>query len=206
MALRHLIVISLILMWSPSAFAQRDSIRAANDSLPGRFYVIQKVDRGGEVLPEVEIKEVTVIAKPTREMKAARRKFDRLEYNIRKVYPYALVVRFKLDEVNRNLELIQNEKERKKYLKEVEKNVFGEYEDDMMNMTISQGRLLIKLIDRETQNTSYTLIKQYRGGLTAAFWQGIAKIFGTNLKDHYDPFGEDAQIEMIIKEIESGRL
>ena len=73
-------------------------------------------------------------------------------------------------------------------------------------MTISQGRLLIKLIDRETQNTSYDLIKDYRGKLSAAFWQGIARIFGTNLKEEYDRFGDDALIEIIIMEIESGRL
>jgi hypothetical protein len=73
-------------------------------------------------------------------------------------------------------------------------------------MTITQGRLLIKLIDRETQNTSYVLIKDYRGKLSAAFWQGIARIFGTNLKSEYDPEGEDALIESIIQEIDAGRL
>lgn len=73
-------------------------------------------------------------------------------------------------------------------------------------MTISQGRLLIKLIDRETMNTSYELIRQYRGSLSAAFWQGIARIFGTNLKEEYDPYGEDIIIEIIVTEIESGNL
>ena len=73
-------------------------------------------------------------------------------------------------------------------------------------MTITQGRLLIKLIDRETQNTSYELIKQYRGFLSAAFWQGIARIFGSNLKAEYDHFGEDALIELIVRDIEAGWL
>jgi hypothetical protein len=71
---------------------------------------------------------------------------------------------------------------------------------------MTQGHLLLKLIDRETQNTSYELIKQYRGGLSAAFWQGIARIFGTNLKEEYDPYGNDIVIEFIIQEIEAGRL
>lgn len=87
-----------------------------------------------------------------------------------------------------------------------EKDVFNEFEDDIKDMTITQGKLLIKLIDRETQNTSYELIKDYRGGLTAAFWQGIARIFGTNLKEEYDPFGNDALIEVILMEIEDGKL
>jgi hypothetical protein len=84
--------------------------------------------------------------------------------------------------------------------------VFAEYEDDMREMTMTQGRLLIKLIDRETQNTSYDLIRDFRGKFSAAFWQGIARIFGTNLKEEYDAYGEDAPIELIINEIESGRL
>jgi hypothetical protein len=100
----------------------------------------------------------------------------------------------------------QTEKERKEYLKNVEKDVFAQYEGDMRQMTITQGRLLIKLIDRETQNTSYTLIKDYRGKFAAVFWQGIARIFGTNLKEQYDPFGEDALIESIILEIDAGGL
>ena len=88
----------------------------------------------------------------------------------------------------------------------MEKDVFAEYEDDMREMTITQGRLLIKLIDRETQNTSYELIRDYRGKLTAAFWQGIARIFGTNLKEKYDAYGEDMLIELIILDIDAGKL
>ena len=79
-------------------------------------------------------------------------------------------------------------------------------EDDVRDMTITQGKLLIKLIDRETLNTSYELIKQYRGGFSAAFWQSIARIFGTNLKAEYDPYGEDAIMEIILQEIETGKL
>ena len=122
------------------------------------------------------------------------------------MYPYALVVRRKLEEVNSDLQNITGERERKAYLKNIEKDVFAEYEDDMRKMTITQGRLLIKLIDRETQNTSYALIREYRGKLSAAFWQGIARIFGTNLKEEYDPYGEDALVESIIREVEAGRL
>ena len=117
-----------------------------------------------------------------------------------------MIVRVKLEDVNEDLATIPGEKERRQYLKEFEKNVFREYEDDIRKMTITQGRLLIKLIDRETQNTSYDLIKQYRGGLSAAFWQGIARIFGTNLKEEYDPYGADFMIEMLLQDIEAGTL
>jgi len=188
------------------ANGQTDTILNKSDSLSNRFYLLQKVKRNGETLPEVEIKEVTVYGRPTAARRSALRKYDRLIYNIKKVYPYALIVRSRLDEVNKELEKLGDDKERRRYIKDVEKDVFGKYEDDMRNMTITQGRLLIKLIDRETKNTSFTLIRQYRGGITAAFWQGVARIFGTNLKEEYDPYGNDALIEMVIYEIETGML
>lgn len=188
------------------ANGQTDTILNKSDSLANRFYLLQKVKRNGETLPEVEIKEVTVYGHPSAANRSALRKYDRLIYNIKKVYPYALIVRSRLDEVNRDLEKISGDKERRKYIREVEKDVFSKYEDEMRDMTITQGRLLIKLIDRETQNTSFTLIRQYRGGITASFWQGVARIFGTNLKEEYDPYGNDALIEMIIYGIETGVL
>ena len=143
---------------------------------------------------------------PKEHSRSEYRQYEKLVSNIKKVYPYALIVRAKLDEVNEELKNIPDERDRKKYLKNVEKDVFAEYQDDIENMTISQGRLLIKLIDRETQNTSYTLIREYRGKFSAAFWQSVARIFGTNLKDEYDPYGEDALIEAIIKEIDAGQI
>jgi hypothetical protein len=185
---------------------QIDSSKQPNDTLQGKSYLLQNVKRNGVTLPEVEIKEVTVYAHPQFTRKSDFRKYERLVYNLKKVYPYALIVRTKLYKVDQDISNIKSEKERKEYLKKVEKNVFVDYEGDIRDMTITQGRLLIKLIDRETQNTSYTLIKEYRGKLAAAFWQGIARIFGTNLKEEYDPIGEDALIESIILEIEAGRL
>ena len=185
---------------------QVDTMKHKTDSLAGRVYNLQGVERNGEVLPEIGIREVTVFPKQSSAKKREYRQNERLIYNIKRVYPYALVVRERLKEVNDELQKIEGEKARKDYLREVEKDVFAKYEDDMRKMTITQGKILIKLIDRETQNTSYELIKDYRGKLTAAFWQGIARIFGTNLKEEYDAYGDDALIELIITEIDAGRL
>jgi hypothetical protein len=202
------ILFSLILLTAASG--QTDTIKQKNDTLPGRVYLLQKVKRNGETLPEIEIKVVSVVGRQKgstyRRTISQYRKYERLIYNIKRAYPYAMMVRLRLDKVNQDLSEITDEKERRKYIRDFEKEVFNEYEDDMREMTITQGRLLIKLIDRETQNTSYDLIKQYRGGLTAAFWQGIARIFGTNLKDEYDPYGQDVLIELIVQDIETGRL
>jgi hypothetical protein len=198
--------IFFLLIISAKVSGQTDSLRIMNDSLPGRVYLLQEVERDGVTLPEIQIKEVTVMGDKSNKRKSQFRKYDRLTYNLKRVYPYSLIVRARLEKVNEDLSAIADEKERKRYIKNVEKDVFGEYEDDMREMTITQGRLLIKLIDRETQNTSYDLIKQYRGGLTAVFWQSIARIFGTNLKEEYDPYGSDVLIELIIQDIEAGRL
>jgi hypothetical protein len=203
---RLIFTILVIFIFVPDASGQKDTIKHKNDALPDKFYLLQKVERDGVAMPEVEIKEVTVFARPRSAKKSDYRKYERQIYNIKKVYPYALMVRIKLNQVNEDMKNIIEEKERRNYIKTVEKDVFTEYEDDMRDMTITQGRLLIKLIDRETQITSYALIREYRGKFTAAFWQGIARIFGTNLKDEYDAYGEDALIELIIREIEAGRL
>lgn len=204
--MRVLAITLFVLTYLVDATGQIDTIKQRSDTLQGRSYLLQRVDRDGVVLPEVAIKEVNVYAHPQFPRKSDFRKYERLVYNLKRVYPYALVVRGRIAEVNAELANFTSEKERKEYIKKVEKDVFGKYEGDIRDMTITQGRLLIKLIDRETQNTSYTLIKDYRGKLAAAFWQGIARIFGTNLKEEYDPVGEDALIESILIEIEAGRL
>jgi hypothetical protein len=189
-----------------SAAAQKDTSKHKVDSLPERFYILQNVERDGEKLPEIEIKEVTIKGKGKPQTNFQYWRYERLVYNVRVVYPYALIVREKLKDVNAHLEKLPDDRERKKYIKDVEKEVFRDYEGDMEHLTFTQGKLLIRLIDRETENTSYDLIKDYRGNLSAAFWQGIARLFGTNLKEEYDPLGDDYLIEKIILEIESGRL
>jgi hypothetical protein len=199
-------IILIIILFANDISGQEDTLKQKNDTIPERLYLLQTVDRDGIIMPEVEIKEVTIVPRPTPEKRREYRQYERLVYNIKKVYPYALMVRVRLNQVNEALKNIPDEKARKAYMKSVEKDVFAEYEDDMRQMTISQGRLLIKLIDRETQNTSYELIRDYRGKFSAGFWQSIARIFGTNLKEEYDPYGDDALIELLVNEIEAGRL
>ena len=204
--MRLIFTILVINLFVPDMSGQEDTLKHKNDTIPGRSYLIQNVNRDGVIMPEVDIKEVTVVPRPGPEKRREYRQYERLIYNIKRVYPYAIMVRIRLNQVNEALKDIPDEKSRREYMKSVEKDVFAEYEDDMRQMTISQGRLLIKLIDRETQNTSYQLIRDYRGKFSAGFWQSIARIFGTNLKEEYDPYGDDALIELIINELDAGRL
>ena len=89
-------------------------------------------------------------------------------------------------------------------MNKVQKELFDVFESQMRNMTVSQGALLMKLIDREVGKSSYNIIKDYKNGMAAGFWQGIAKIFGTDLKKPYDPEGEDALTEELVKIWEAG--
>jgi hypothetical protein len=101
---------------------------------------------------------------------------------------------------------MKTEKEKKKFLNEYEKTIFKTHESDLKKMTVNQGRMLMKLIDRECDRTSYDLIKAYRGGVSAFFWQGIARLFGSNLKSEYDASQNDKVVERIILLVESGQL
>jgi hypothetical protein len=96
---------------------QVDTLKNKNDTLSGRFYLLQNVKRDGVTLPEVEIKEVTVVARPTAGQRAEYRRNERLIYNVKRVYPYALMVRMRLNRVNEDLKAITGEKERKIYIK-----------------------------------------------------------------------------------------
>jgi hypothetical protein len=106
--------------------------------------------------------------------------------DVKVTLPYAKLVGRELRAVNEYLPTLPKEIDRKKFLYKYEKDIFKKYEGDLRRFTLNQGRLLLKLIDRECNSTSYDLIKSYRGNVSAVFWQGIARIFGSNLKSQYD--------------------
>jgi hypothetical protein len=126
------------------------------------------------------------------------KKYQRLVYNVKKVLPYAKMASFRFQLMEQNLQVMPTEKARKEYLKRTEKSIKNQFMDDLKNLTRSQGKILIKLIYRETGKTTYDLLQTYRGDLTAIYWQGMAKVFDANLKEEYDPI-EDWQLEQIIK-------
>jgi hypothetical protein len=132
------------------------------------------------------------------------RQYRRMVYNLKKVYPYAQIAKRKLAEMDARYSEIKSDKERKKYTKQIEKELLSEFEAPLRKLTISQGRMLIRLIDRETGRTSYTVLKEFRGGFTAFCWQGIAKLFGNSLKAQYDAEGEDKILEELVRKCENG--
>src|SRR5512133_364803 len=203
--MRRVLVIPAFLMLSCLVHAQNPVV-TQSDTSRSVYFLLKKATYDGQTYPEVELKEIFVYGEMPRNVKFNYRRHARLVYNVRKVYPYSVMVRNELGRVNRLLETLPNERDRRNFLQQYEKDIFNTYEEDMKQLTFTQGKILIKLIDRETQNTSYDLIREYLGKFTTAFWQGIARIFGTNLKADYDPGGEDYLIEVVVREIEAGRL
>jgi hypothetical protein len=162
-----------------------------------------KVEQGDTVY-QIQLRELVIFPRPTFKNGKMEREYQRLVYNFRKVYPYALMARQRLQEMDSVVALIPTEKERAAYLKQKEKELFKEFGAPLKKLTYSQGRLLLRLIDREAGQTSYYLIKDLRGSFVAFFWQGIAKLFGADLKKPYDKYGEDKPVENMIKMYHSG--
>lgn len=135
------------------------------------------------------------------------RKYYRLVHNFSKVYPYALVARKIVERADSTIatDALRGMK-REKYINGVQSELFDAFETPMRNMTISQGALLMRLIDREVGKSSYSIIKDYKSGIAAGFWQGIAKLFGTDLKAPYDPAGIDRETEELVAMWEDGEF
>ena len=163
-----------------------------------------RVEKGDTVYYS-QIPEVVIRARRKFKSAAEERQFWRLVYNVKKVYPYANLAGQKLYELNEQYLSIKSEKERKAYAKKVEKELTDEFEGELRKLTITQGRILLRLVDRETGHTTYEIVKEFRGPVSAFIWQGVAILFGSNLKTQYNPSsGEDKIIEQIIKQIEEG--
>ncbi len=170
----------------------------------GYVCAIKVID--GDTLIVSGIEEVYIF--PPHKFKNAReaRRYRRLIRNVKKAYPYAKLAAKKLAEVNDKMLTITTKNEKNEYLKQVEQEIKDEFEEKLKKLTITQGKILVKLIDRETGDTSYALVKELKGSFSAFFWQALARLFGNDLKAEYDPYGEDRLIEEIVLLIESGQL
>lgn len=169
-------------------------------------YVVKSAVFEGDTLPLFQMQAVPIYAPRTFKNKREEKQYNRLERYVVKVYPYAKIAGELLRNYDDTLKEIKTEYARKRYLKKVEEQLKEEFGGELKKLTIMQGIILVKLIDRETGNTSYDLIKQLRGSFSAFIWQSLARLFGSNLKLEYDPTGEDQMIEEIIQRIESGEL
>ncbi|MBS1525576.1 MAG: DUF4294 domain-containing protein [Bacteroidetes bacterium] len=153
----------------------------------------------GELMPMIVGKEVKVVDERIFKSQADRDAYRRLKYNIYKVLPYAKFAADRYDRLQRNLATTADKRRQKRMVDTCETEIKDMFKKEIENLTISQGDILIKLIDRQTGTTSYDLVKDLKGGLKAFMLQSVARIFGHNLKDEYDP-SEERDMEAILQE------
>ena len=151
-----------------------------------------------ELVPWVVIPEITITDTRLFKSPEEKAKFNRLRYNVLKVLPYAMYARRKYSELQVQLNYAKSRKDKRVLIKTFEGEIKNMFNKEIKNLTITQGGILIKLIDRETGAGSYDLLKDMKGGITAFFYQSIARFFGNNLKNTYDP-QQDRDIEAIIQ-------
>lgn len=169
--------------------------------------VMKYIIEDGDTIYIDEIKAARVWERLPKQKGRNWRKYYRLVYNFSKAYPYALVARKLVMEADSTIEADNLKRLKKdKYVDQVQKELFEVFEGQMRNLTVSQGALLMKLIDREVGKSSFNIIKEYKNGMAAGFWQGVAKMFGTDLKKPYDPEGEDFLTEELVQIWEDGEF
>lgn len=161
----------------------------------------------GDTVALIDIAPVVIFPTPVKySTKKEAKRYDKLVYNVKKVYPYAKLAGQRLSYYKTILDTIPTEKARKTFMKKAEKELERQFGDEIKDLTFSQGKILIKLIYRETGNSTFDIVKELRGGFTAFIWQALARLFGYDLKNNYDPGGSDQAIEQIVLMIEAGAI
>jgi hypothetical protein len=191
------IVIAIVLLFSSSVFAQKDSI--VQYASKNRNNIMDAIIVDGDTIPIFVLDEVLLVDKPTFNSNEARRRYFILKRKVMKVYPYAVIAGNKLDSLNLTL-VGKSKRKRKKLIKEFNDYLKDEFEDEMVKLTHNEGQILSKLVYRETGMSSYDLIKNYRSGWNAFWWNGIAYFNKIDLKTPYAPTEdeEDKLIEGIL--------
>ena len=190
---RKLVILVLLVAFvAPTALAQRR----------GRGYWRQEwtVDKGDSI-PLIHILPVRTYAR-----KPDMRRYQRLIRMVKKCYPLAKQVRVEMNRMEKQLLAVKDKRAQEKAGKELQKQLIKRYTPIILKMTFSEGKVLLKLIDRETNSTAFQIIKDFRGGFVAGFWQMFAKLFGNNLKLEYDPEVRDKDIETVVTYYEMGWL
>jgi len=187
----------LCLFLTTTLFAQTGEV-PTGDYIP---YIMEN----GDTAYLAPLKAARVYEKKPRNKGREWRKYYKLVYNFAKVYPYALVAKDIISEVDstitsENLKYVSKDR----YVNKVVKELFNSFDKPLRNLTVSQGQLLMKLIDRECGISSYALIKEFKNVYAAGFWQGMAKLFGNDLKKPYDPSGDDRVTEELVRQWHMG--
>lgn len=201
-------IVSTLLFALP-ALAQSNAFDGEQVSEPQQLLTVYKVPvktQFGERLPTIQLRSVSLYRPLYFKNAQERVRFTRLMRDVKKTLPYAKIVSHTLKETYEYMETLPNEKAKMKHLKRMEHELFEQYKPEMKKLTLTQGKLLMKLINRETNSSSYDLLDSFLGSFAAGFWNLFANLFGGDLHTTWDPYGEDAEIEHICVLIEYGMI
>ncbi|MDD2437656.1 MAG: DUF4294 domain-containing protein [Massilibacteroides sp.] len=174
------------------------------DVLPQDYY--KAYVEGQDTIAIVNLRDIYVFPPVKFKNKKEQQKYTKLVRDVKKTLPYAKMVYETLIETYEYIETLPTEKEKEAHLKRMEKELFKEYKPELKKLTFAQGKLLIKLINRECNQSSYNLLKAYLGSFRAGFWNIFAGLFGASLKTEYNPKGSDAMTERVVVLVENGLL
>ena len=169
--------------------------------LRGVRTVTWEVDNRGDSVMRVELLDVRIYNR-----KRDLKNYQRMVRAVKKVYPLAQEAARRMENLDEELARMDKKKDRKNYTEAIEEALTEELTPMLWKMTRYEGKILLKLIDRETNHTAFKIIKEFRSGVTATFYQVLAQMFGNNLKLEYDPTGEDEMLEYIVKQYRAGVL
>nr|WP_245832466.1 DUF4294 domain-containing protein [Massilibacteroides vaginae] len=200
MKIRAYITLFLFILYCASLSAQSIKMNV----LPKDHYKAY-VD-GSDTVAVVSLRDIYVFPEIKFKNKKEQQKYTKLVRDVKRTLPYAKMVYETLIETYEYMETLPTEKERQDHLKRMEKELFKEYKPELKKLTFSQGKLLIKLIDRECNQSSYNLLKAYLGSFRAGFWNIFAGMFGASLKTEYNPHGSDAMTERVVVLVENGLI
>lgn len=191
----RLLAVVVLLLFSMTVQAQE--IRLASEK--ERVLMAKTLIDGEEMLWAI-IPEVRINYRRTFSSKDDEARYRRLKHNVLKVLPYAHFAQQRYEQLHRDLAMTGNKREQRRLVRTCEKEIKDMFNREVKNLSVSQGQILIKLIDRQTGQSSYEVVRELRGGVTAFFYQSVAKIFGHNLKSNFDP-EEDREIENILRSL-----
>jgi len=198
---RFPVVSALFLFFSFYSKAQTEP--KASKWGPNDTLIVPAIIYEGESLPYKEMEMVWVSNLPPDKLAKFIEEWSRLRNAVYVTYPYARIAGATINDMNVHLADVNTKRKRKEYLKSREKELRAQFTEPMENLSVYQGKILMKLINRESGGTNcYDILKELKGGFTARFWQTVAYVFGSDLKQPYDAYGNDAEIESIVKEVQ----
>lgn len=169
-------------------------------------YILPGVVIGTDTLPLINMSPVAVIQPMVFKSHEEYLRYRKLVRDVKKVYPYAKMAKDIFGQVTYALDTISGKRDQKKYIKAKDEELQQRYTEELKKLSVTQGKILIKIVARETGRTTYDIVKELRGSLSAFMWQQMARVFGSNLKMGFDAEGEDKMINHIILRIENGQL